>query len=59
MCGRFTQKSERKALQEEFFIQEFSDHIMVSYNVAPSQKAGIVINDGRNRYVQFSWGLVP
>lgn len=59
MCGRFTQKSERKALQEEFFIQEFSDYIMVSYNVAPGQKAGVVINDGRNRYVQFTWGLVP
>ena len=59
MCGRFTQKSERKVLQEEFFIQEFSDHITVSYNVAPGQKAGVIINDGRNRYDRFTWGLVP
>ncbi|MBN2323230.1 MAG: SOS response-associated peptidase [Spirochaetes bacterium] len=59
MCGRFTQKSERKVLEEEFFIQEFTDHMMVSYNVAPGQKAGIVINDGTVRYVQFFWGLVP
>ena len=59
MCGRFTQKSERKVLEEEFFIQEFTDHVVVSYNVAPGQKAGIVINDGTTRYVQFFWGLVP
>jgi len=59
MCGRFTQKSERKVLGEEFFIQEFTDHVVVSYNVAPGQKAGIVINDGTTRYVQFFWGLVP
>jgi putative SOS response-associated peptidase YedK len=59
MCGRFTQKSERRVLQDKFFIQEFSDHVVVSYNVAPGQKAGVVINDGRNRYVQFTWGLVP
>jgi putative SOS response-associated peptidase YedK len=59
MCGRFTQKSERKVLEEEFFIQEFTDHMVVSYNVAPGQKAGIVINDGTVRYVQFFWGLVP
>jgi putative SOS response-associated peptidase YedK len=59
MCGRFTQKSERKVLQEEFFIQEFTDEIVVSYNVAPGQKAGVIINDGSNRYSQFKWGLVP
>jgi len=59
MCGRFTQKSERKVLQGEFFIQEFSGQVVVSYNVAPGQKAGVVINDGINRYVQFAWGLVP
>ena len=59
MCGRFTQKSERRLLEEEFFIQEFSDHVVVSYNVAPGQKAGVVINDPTTRYVQFLWGLVP
>lgn len=59
MCGRFTQKSERKVIQEEFFIQEFTDEIVVSYNVAPGQNAGIIINDGANRYCQFKWGLVP
>jgi putative SOS response-associated peptidase YedK len=59
MCGRFTQKSERKVLQEEFFIQEFTDEIVVSYNVAPGQTAGVIINDGANRYCRFKWGLVP
>lgn len=59
MCGRFSQKSERKLLAEDFFIDEFTDDVVISYNTAPSQKAGVIINDGKNRYVQFKWGLVP
>ncbi len=59
MCGRFTQKSERRIIGEEFYVREFSDEIIVSYNLAPGQNAGVIINEGINRYVRFKWGLVP
>ena len=59
MCGRFIQKSERKIITEEFFVQEFFNEVIISYNVAPGQNAGIILNDGKNRYVQYKWGLVP
>ncbi|MBN2400930.1 MAG: SOS response-associated peptidase [Spirochaetes bacterium] len=60
MCGRFTQKSERPDIQLEFYIQEWQVEPAVSYNIAPSQKAGVVINDGqKNIYAAYQWGLIP
>jgi len=59
MCGRFTQKSERKIITEQFYIQEFLSNVYISYNIAPGQNAGVIIQDTVNRYVQYKWGLVP
>jgi len=59
MCGRFIQKAEQKIISEEFYIAEFINDVITSYNVAPGQNAGIIINRGNNVYVQHRWGLVP
>ena len=59
MCGRFIQKSERKIITEEFYVQEFLDEVIISYNIAPGQNAGIILNDGETKYAQYKWGLVP
>ena len=59
MCGRFVQKSERKIITGEFYILEFLNDISISYNVAPGQNAGVIINEGKNVYSLFKWGLVP
>jgi len=59
MCGRFVQKSERKIITEEFYIKKFSDDMLISYNVAPGQRAGVIIRDNGNVYTRFTWGLVP
>ena len=59
MCGRFTQKSERKIISLEFYIKDFLSDVLVSYNVAPSQDAGVIVNDDVYRYVRYRWGLVP
>ncbi len=59
MCGRFIQKSERKIITEEFYVQEFLDEVIISYNIAPGQNAGIILNKGKNVYAQYKWGLVP
>jgi putative SOS response-associated peptidase YedK len=60
MCGRFVQKSERKIIAEEFYVQEFLGPVLTSYNVAPGQNAGVILNNGgQNIYSQHTWGLVP
>ncbi|MBN2040322.1 MAG: SOS response-associated peptidase [Spirochaetes bacterium] len=60
MCGRFTQKSERPDIQIEFYIKGWNSEPDISYNVAPSQNAGIITNDGTgNKFSLFRWGLVP
>ena len=59
MCGRFVQKSERKIITEEFYILGFLNDVYISYNIAPGQNAGVIINEGKNLYSQFKWGLVP
>jgi putative SOS response-associated peptidase YedK len=59
MCGRFIQKSERRIITEEFYIDEFLDDVIVSYNLAPGQEAGVVYRDGSTKFARFRWGLVP
>ncbi len=60
MCGRFTQKSERKIIAEEFYVQRFLEEPVISYNIAPSQKAGIIIKkENENIYDRYRWGLIP
>ncbi len=60
MCGRFTQKSERKIIAEEFYVQQFLKEPEINYNVAPSQEAGVILNNGTvNIYDRYRWGLIP
>jgi len=60
MCGRFVQKSERKVITEEFYIKKFADDMLISYNIAPGQKVGVIIRENDvNVYKRFAWGLVP
>jgi len=59
MCGRFTQKSERKVISLEFYVQDFLSDVFMNYNIAPTQDAGVVVRDEVYRYVRYRWGLVP
>ena len=59
MCGRFTQKSERPKLEIDFLIDDFIFEPVISYNIAPTQKAGIIIKNGSRAYNHFQWGLIP
>jgi putative SOS response-associated peptidase YedK len=61
MCGRFALFSYMRQLMEEFGIEEHDgDGPDERYNVAPTQRVLVVINDGEaNRLERFRWGLVP
>ena len=58
MCGRFTQKSERKLIELEFYIRNFFSDIVTSYNLAPGQDAGFYLlryePDSRNLACTFA-----
>lgn len=59
MCGRFTQKSERKIISLEFYVQDFASDVFINYNVAPGQDAGVIVRDDVYRYIRYRWGLIP
>ncbi len=59
MCGRFTLIHSTEEIKEAFSIEEvlFSPH--VSYNIAPGQIIGAIVNGGSRKLIGLRWGLVP
>jgi len=61
MCGRKTLTRDMQSIIEELAIEEWLDEGLYtpSYNIAPTQRTPILIDDGI-RYVQpMRWGLIP
>ena len=60
MCGRFVTIIPTEVLVEIFRIIERPE-LEPRYNVAPTQKAGVIRqgDDSDNHYDQLKWGLVP
>ena len=59
MCGRFTRSQNIPAIAKEFGVEQVSFDLGPSYNIAPTQKVGVVITDGVKQLVPMRWGLVP
>jgi putative SOS response-associated peptidase YedK len=59
MCGRFTLTVDPGQLQEAFPWVEIPEDLIRRYNIAPSQPAAVVPNDGKNRVDLHTWGLIP
>jgi putative SOS response-associated peptidase YedK len=60
MCGRFTQKADKIEITEQFYIDCFSAAPVISYNIAPGQSAGIILQkEDKITYDVFHWGLIP
>jgi putative SOS response-associated peptidase YedK len=59
MCGRFTQRADRKALLKSFQVAEVP-HVEPRYNISPTQDVLAVCEreDGREATF-YKWGLVP
>lgn len=60
MCGRYTQTASLKELRERFQIN-VSDILELTprYNIAPSQEAPVVMEDGGRALRMLRWGLIP
>lgn len=59
MCGRFTQASSWEETAEFFDLEEIPDGLPLRYNVAPTQPAAVVRNEGVRRLRMLRWGLIP
>ena len=60
MCGRFVSVSDKKELEKLFLVDIFKSPVLQSYNVTPTQNAGVIINDnGKIVYDALFWGLIP
>ena len=59
MCGRFTQACSWEETAELFDLEEIPEDLPPRYNVAPTQLAAVVRNEGVRRLRMLRWGLIP
>lgn len=59
MCGRYTQTADLATLRRRFGFSSAPAEFKPRYNLAPSQDAPVVIEDGGRRLELFRWGLIP
>lgn len=58
MCGRFT-LIDFEEIAERFQISDDSVELKPRYNIAPSQKVPVILNQDSNSLAFFQWGLIP
>lgn len=60
MCGRFSWiQTEKKLLIHRFNLNDFPDELKPRYNIAPSQKAPVILNKSPRKLSMIRWGLIP
>jgi len=59
MCGRFARKRSSATMAKDFGVQEITDDLAPSFNIAPTHAVAVILNDGIKRLVAMRWGLVP
>jgi len=59
MCGRFVRKRSSSAMARDFGVQEITDDLQPSFNVAPTDNVAVVLNNRVKLLVAMRWGLVP
>jgi len=59
MCGRFVLLTDLSVLIDFFEIEECDFEYKTGKNISPGQLVTAIINDEKNRLVNFRWGLIP
>ena len=59
MCGRYTQTKGPYDIRLQVKIDDFLREITPRYNIAPGQRAPVIVHDGRISVKLMQWGLVP
>lgn len=58
MCGRFSLMTISKVLSDRFHV-EIDEPLTPRYNIAPSQKTPVVLNESPSKITMVRWGLIP
>lgn len=60
MCGRYTTADlNEQAAQLRFALEKISKNLTPSYNVAPSQRVPVILNESPTELTMAHWGLIP
>jgi putative SOS response-associated peptidase YedK len=59
MCGRFTLTVDPAELLERFHLSVADEPTTPRYNVAPTQKVAVVLNESPERLSMVQWGFIP
>ncbi|TNE59854.1 MAG: SOS response-associated peptidase [Bacteroidetes bacterium] len=59
MCGRYSFVPTKKQLDEAFGTFDLPADLKISYNIAPTQQAYVIIGDAPTTLQTMTWGLVP
>jgi putative SOS response-associated peptidase YedK len=59
MCGRFSQSGDLEVVRKQCKVVECSVDDRPRYNIAPSQPAQVIFNDGITKAAMLRWGLIP
>jgi putative SOS response-associated peptidase YedK len=59
MCGRFSMAVPLPALLSRFKVGRAPSSLHPLYNIAPSQNAPVILNDGDRIMEELRWGLIP
>ena len=59
MCGLFILLTDLSLITESFNVQDVACEYRPGSRISPGQQVAAVINDDKNRLVNFRWGLIP
>jgi putative SOS response-associated peptidase YedK len=46
-------------MAKDFGVEEITDDLQPSYNIAPTQDVAVIVNREKKKLVSMRWGLVP
>ncbi len=59
MCGRYSYAPTKKQIAEQLKGKEIPAKFQLRYNIAPTQKALVILHDSPDQLTELTWGLVP
>jgi len=59
MCGRYSQAQEQKLLIPRYQAELTETMITPRFNIAPTQNAVVVVEEGKRQIKMMRWGLIP
>lgn len=59
MCGRYTQTKQFYEIRLRFDVDAFEHEISPRYNIAPNQRAVVIMSEGKRKLEMMQWCLIP